>query len=152
MFAAVREGMEAVVHEAGGTGAASRIPGLRVAGKTGTAQVIQSKTAVANGDRKILQDHALFVAYAPVDKPKIAVAVIVEHGGHGGSAAAPVARAIFAQYFGLKDVVTPPLKAEPTIPTPEPLDPEVPPTELPEEVEAIAPPPDEAAAVSPFGD
>lgn len=152
MFTAVRAGMEAVVHEAGGTGAASRIPGLRVAGKTGTAQVIQSKTAVANGDRKILQDHALFVAYAPVDKPKIAVAVIVEHGGHGGSAAAPVARAIFAEYFGLKDVITPPLKTEPLVPAPPPLDPEVPPSELPEEVEAIAPLPDEPAAVSPFGD
>jgi penicillin-binding protein 2 len=152
MFAAVRQGMEAVVHEGGGTGAASRIPGLRVAGKTGTAQVIQSKTAVASGDPKNLRDHALFVAYAPADKPKIAVAVIVEHGGHGGSAAAPVARAIFAQYFGLKDVVTPPLKTESPEKPQEPLDLETSPAELPEEVEAVPPPFDDPAAASPFGE
>jgi penicillin-binding protein 2 len=152
MFRAVRQGMEAVVHEGGGTGAACRIPGLRVAGKTGTAQVIQSKTAVASGDPKNLRDHALFVAYAPADKPKIAVAVIVEHGGHGGSAAAPVARAIFAQYFGLKDVVTTPLQAETPEKPQEPLDPETPPAELPEEVEVVPPPPDEPAGEPPFGD
>jgi penicillin-binding protein 2 len=156
MFLAVRQGMEAVVNEAGGTGAACRIPGLRVAGKTGTAQVIQSKTAGASGDPKNLRDHALFVAYAPADKPKIAVAVIVEHGGHGGSAAAPVARAIFAQYFGLKDVVTPPLKAEaPEKPQEKPqeqVDPEIPPTELPEEVMPLPPPPDEPAGEPPSGE
>jgi penicillin-binding protein 2 len=48
-----------------------------------------------------LQDHALFVAYAPAVAPEIAVAVIVEHGGHGGSAAAPVAKAMFEAYFGI---------------------------------------------------
>ena len=152
MFAAVRQGMAAVVNEEGGTGAACRIPGLRVAGKTGTAQVIQSKTALASGDPKNLRDHALFVAFAPADKPKIAVAVIVEHGGHGGSAAAPVARAIFAQYFGLKDVVTPPLHTEPVEKPQEPLDPETPPAELPEEVVPVPPPPDEPAGEPPFGE
>lgn len=154
MFSAVRQGMEAVVNEAGGTGASCRIPGLRVAGKTGTAQVIQSKTAVASGDPKNLRDHALFVAFAPADKPKIAVAVIVEHGGHGGSAAAPVARAIFAQYFGLKDVVTPPLKAEVAEkPKEQQVDQETPPSELPEGVEAVPPlPPEEPAEEPPIGD
>ena len=114
--------------------------------------MIQSKTAVASGDPKNLRDHALFVAFAPADKPKIAVAVIVEHGGHGGSAAAPVARAIFAQYFGLKDVVTPPLKAETPEKPQEPLDPETSPAELPEEVETVPPPFDDPAAASPFGE
>lgn len=149
MFRAVRQGMEAVVNEAGGTGASCRIPGLRVAGKTGTSQVIQSKTVIASGDPKNLRDHALFVAYAPADKPKIAVAVIVEHGGHGGSAAAPVARAIFAQYFGLKDVVTPPLTAEVAAKPLEPVDPEIPPIELPEGVEPLPPPPPEKPAEEP---
>ncbi len=45
------------------------------------------------------QDHAWFVAYAPADAPKIAVAVLVEHGGHGGAAAAPVARKVIEEYF-----------------------------------------------------
>lgn len=153
MFVTVRQGMEAVVNEGGGTGAACRLPGLRVAGKTGTAQVIQSKTAIASGDPKNLRDHALFVAFAPADKPKIAVSVIVEHGGHGGSAAAPVARAIFAKYFGLKDVVTPPLKTEVVEKPQEIVDPESPPSELPEEVEP-APhlPQEETAEEPPIGD
>lgn len=149
MFLPLRQGMEAVVHEGGGTGASCRIPGLRIAGKTGTAQVIQSKTAIASGDPKELRDHALFVAYAPAHKPKIAVAVIVEHGGHGGSAAAPVARAIFAHYFGLKDVVTEPLQSEPVEKPHEPVDPETSPLELPEEVEPGHPLPPEDPADDP---
>lgn len=136
-FVAVRQGMEAVVNEAGGTGASCRIPGLRVAGKTGTAQVIKNPKNKSANDPKELRDHALFVAYAPADKPKIAVAVIVEHGGHGGSAAAPVARAIFAAYFGLKDVVTPPLKSEPEAKPQEQVDQEKPPETLPAEVEPL---------------
>jgi penicillin-binding protein 2 len=47
------------------------------------------------------RDHALFIAYAPADNPQVAVAVVVEHGGHGGSVAAPIARAMFTSYFGL---------------------------------------------------
>ena len=68
-----------------------------MAGKTGTAQVIAQKVA----GRKLsanTQDHAWFVAYAPADNPKIAVAVVVEHGGHGGSAAAPVAKKVIEEY------------------------------------------------------
>jgi penicillin-binding protein 2 len=69
-----------------------------VAGKTGTAQVIAQKIP----GRKLsenTQDHAWFIAYAPVDDPKIAVAVLVEHGGHGGGAAAPVARRVIEEYM-----------------------------------------------------
>ena len=53
-----------------------------------------------------LRDHALFIAYAPADKPQLAVAVIVENGGHGGSAAAPVARRLFDQYLLNSPVMT----------------------------------------------
>jgi len=75
---ALSAAMEQVV--AGGTGGAARVPGVRVGGKTGTAQN-------PAGD-----DHALFICYAPVEKPTIAIAVVVENGGHGGSTAAPIAQ------------------------------------------------------------
>lgn len=143
-FMAVRQGMEAVVRDPGGTGASSRLPGIRVAGKTGTAQVVRNQENRANADAREFQDHALFVAFAPVEKPKIAVAVIVEHGGHGGSAAAPVAKAILAKYFGLDDLAAPPAKKEekPAVAQP-PVDAEKPPSELPPEVEKVPPPPDD---------
>lgn len=75
-----------------------------VAGKTGTAQVAGMSQEELRA-RKLeetpfhLRDHALFVAFAPVDDPKIAVAVIAEHAGHGGSAAAPIARKVMDQYL-----------------------------------------------------
>ncbi|MEP7028932.1 MAG: penicillin-binding protein 2, partial [Candidatus Eisenbacteria bacterium] len=75
---ALSAAMEQVV--AGGTGGAARVPGVRVGGKTGTAQTSSG------------QDHALFICYAPIDDPQIAIAVVVEHGGHGGSTAAPIAQ------------------------------------------------------------
>lgn len=77
VWEAVQKGLEAVV--ATGTGTAARIPGIRVAGKTGTAQNPHGK------------DHALFVCYAPADQPTVALAFVVENSGHGGSIAAPLA-------------------------------------------------------------
>lgn len=71
-----------------GTGQQCKIPGLRVAGKTGTAQNPHGK------------DHAWFVAFAPVDKPTIAVAVLVEHGVHGATTAAPIARKMIIAALG----------------------------------------------------
>ncbi len=71
-----------VVEDEHGTGKRARIPGVHVAGKTGTAQN-------PHGD-----DHAWFVAYAPAEDPVISVCVLVERGGHGGSTAAPIAREI----------------------------------------------------------
>ncbi len=68
------------------------------AGKTGTSQVIGMKQGEKYVESKINErhrDHALFIAYAPAEKPKIALAVLVENGGHGGSAAAPIARLVF---------------------------------------------------------
>jgi penicillin-binding protein 2 len=94
----IRRALAGVVAEPGGTGHAAQTPVATVAGKTGTAQVIAQKIA----GRKLAEqnrDHAWFVAYAPVEKPKIAVAVLVEHGGHGGSAAAPVAKRVIEEYL-----------------------------------------------------
>ncbi len=109
-LAVVRSGLEAVVNEPGGTGASSRLNSVRVAGKTGTSQVVRMKEGrVKSQDvAYLLRDHALFVAYAPASAPRIAVAVVVEHGSHGGSSAGPVARAIFANYFGIDTAAVPP--------------------------------------------
>ena len=83
-----------------GTGGAARSPLIQVAGKTGTAQVIEMKGAYLKSEQLSYfnRDHAWFVSYAPVDKPQIAVAVLVEHGGHGGSAAAPLAKKVFEKF------------------------------------------------------
>jgi len=83
----IREAMEAVVYDEGGTGSLARVEGVRVAGKTGTAQNPHG------------EDHALFICYAPVDAPEIAIAVLKENAGHGGSEAAPVAQRVMNAYF-----------------------------------------------------
>ncbi|MBC8210636.1 MAG: penicillin-binding protein 2 [Gammaproteobacteria bacterium] len=96
-------GMENVVHNVRGT--AHRIEqGLsyRIAGKTGTAQVFsiaQDEEYDEETVRKKLRDHALFMAFAPADDPRIALAVIVENGGHGSSVAAPIARRLMDAYL-----------------------------------------------------
>ena len=95
--------MTDVVHSARGT--ARRIgkdSPYKIAGKTGTAQVFGLKEEEkydADAIAEKLRDHALFIAFAPVDDPKIAIAVIVENGGGGGSVAAPIARAIMDAYL-----------------------------------------------------
>jgi penicillin-binding protein 2 len=79
----------------------------RIAGKTGTAQVFGVKQGERYRPEELaerLLDHALFMAFAPAEDPQIAVAVIVENGGHGGSAAAPAARAVMDRYFAAKPV------------------------------------------------
>lgn len=97
-LAAVRSALLGVTSEAGGTARGAATPLAPVAGKTGTAQVIAQK--VAGGKlTESTQDHAWFVAYAPASDPKIAVAVFVEHGGHGGAAAAPVAKKVIEEYL-----------------------------------------------------
>src|SRR6059058_6465426 len=92
VWAFLRQSLWAVVND-NGTGAAARIPGLDIAGKTGTAQT------VANSKSEKGQDHAWFAAFAPVKDPEVVVIVLVERGGHGGSAAAPIARQIFNTIF-----------------------------------------------------
>ncbi len=74
----------------------------RVAGKTGTAQVITIKQNERYDAKTISErnrDHALFIAYAPVKDPKIALAIVVENGEHGGSTAGPIARQLFDYYL-----------------------------------------------------
>ena len=83
----VREGMRRAVMEPGGTGAAAKVQGIEVAGKTGTAQNPHGK------------DHAWFVGFAPYDHPKIAIAVLVENAGFGGTYSAPIAGMCFEQYL-----------------------------------------------------
>ena len=82
-LAAIREGMELTVEHPQGTGHKAQIPGLLIAGKTGTAEV--------GGDKP---DHAWFAGYVPADRPRYAFTVFLEHGGSGGKAAAPLARQV----------------------------------------------------------
>ena len=92
-----------------GTARRIRSTEYRIAGKTGTSQVFslgQNQRYSAATLPKHLHDHALFVAFAPVEDPRIAIAVIVEHGGGGGATAAPVARRIMDAYLGGGTVVT----------------------------------------------
>ena len=110
-LARVRDALHGVVAERQGTGGRSRVQGVSVAGKTGTAQVVglQHSEGLEDDEIPIAQrDHAWFVAFAPVEDPEIAVVVLVEHGGHGGSAAAPIARRILEAYF-TQDVAPPEL-------------------------------------------
>lgn len=93
----VRAGMAAVVNEDGGTGRGARLEDdrVRLAGKTGTSQVNRASSDRVQSEIDWAQrDHALFVAYFPYDKPRYAVAAIVEHGGGGGATAAPLVREI----------------------------------------------------------
>jgi penicillin-binding protein 2 len=92
VWAFLRQALWAVVND-GGTGGAARIPGLDVAGKTGTAQII-AKSKSEKG-----QDHAWFAAFAPVKDPEVVVVVLVERGGHGGDVAAPIAKQILSTIF-----------------------------------------------------
>jgi penicillin-binding protein 2 len=106
----VKEGLLAVVNESGGTGGMARLYEVKVAGKTGTSQVVKLR------DRRgaipyEYRDHALFVAFAPYDKPEVAVAVVIEHGEHGGGAAAPIAGRILRAYFEEKGVIRRPAKS-----------------------------------------
>jgi len=100
VFEAVRFGMRQAVIGHGGTGRVVDIPGITVAGKTGSAE-----------DPPRKRPHAWFICFAPMEKPEIAIAVISEQGGHGSTGAAPVARAILDVYFGKKK----PKEVKPTV-------------------------------------
>jgi penicillin-binding protein 2 len=97
----VRGGLADVVQLPSGTGGAARSKLVAVAGKTGTAQVVEMKGAYLKSEQLSYfnRDHAWFVSYAPVENPQIAVAVLVEHGGHGGSAAAPMAKKVIEKFI-----------------------------------------------------
>ncbi|MFZ5907950.1 MAG: penicillin-binding protein 2 [Nitrospirota bacterium] len=99
----VKKGLFGVVNEAGGTGWAAKTS-VPIGGKTGTAQVVSMRSGISSHAEQF-RDHAWFVAFAPVEKPEIALAVLVEHGGHGGGAAAPIAKAAIEAY--MKSMETP---------------------------------------------
>lgn len=98
----LRTGLVDAVNKRTGTGWIARIAGVQVAGKTGTAQVVaieddEDKSGEETPFR--FRDHAWFVAFAPAEDPRVAVAVLVEHGGHGASAAGPIAREMIRTYL-----------------------------------------------------
>jgi penicillin-binding protein 2 len=94
-LATVRSGLVGVVNESKGTAYRARSEEIEVAGKTGTAQV---RSGRAEGGYES-NTHAWFVGFAPAGRPRIAISVLVEHGGHGGDVAAPVAMEIVDKYF-----------------------------------------------------
>lgn len=99
--ATVRNALIDVARPGGTAAAAGAGAAYTLAGKTGTSQVVgikQGEKYVENKIQERHRDHALFIAYAPAENPKIAVSVLVENGGHGGSSAAPIARLVM-DYF-----------------------------------------------------
>jgi penicillin-binding protein 2 len=113
-LAILTHALEGVVGEEHGTGARARVPGVRVAGKTGTAQVVGLKHTEDLEDGEIplkYRDHGWFAAFAPAEAPEIVVVALAEHGGHGGSAAGPIVQAVMARYFETHKPA-PPLRGE----------------------------------------
>ncbi len=105
----INKALWGVVNEKGGTGSVLKRPEADVSGKTGTAQVIGlPQDQAARKAKRVsadFRDHALFACFAPYGNPEIAVAVILENAGHGGSAAAPVARKVIDAYFARKHTI-----------------------------------------------
>jgi penicillin-binding protein 2 len=97
-LALIRDALADVVEE--GTATRAQLGPIHVAGKTGTAQVFKKSVGVdADKQPKDERDHAWFIGYAPAEKPEIAFAIVIEHGGHGGTTAAPVARKVLEVFF-----------------------------------------------------
>jgi penicillin-binding protein 2 len=102
----VQEALMGVVNEPHGTGWVCALKDVKVAGKTGTAQVVTMPQDFKKGDMDRMplkfRDHAWFVAYAPVEDPRISIVVLVEHGGFGAAAAAPIAKKVIEKYLSLE--------------------------------------------------
>ena len=101
----VKKCLRDAVNKPTGTGWIARVAGMDVAGKTGTAQVVgmpddddKKKNAVESIEH-YHRDHGWFVAFAPAKEPRVAVAVLIEHGGHGSTSAAPIAREMIRTYL-----------------------------------------------------
>jgi penicillin-binding protein 2 len=111
-FQIIQEALRGAVNDPHGTGWTCALKHVKVAGKTGTAQVVRLPENFKKGDMNRMplkfRDHAWFVAYAPFEDPKIAISVLVEHGGFGASAAAPIAKKVIEKY--LNQEPSPPLK------------------------------------------
>lgn len=101
----VRSALSDVVNGGSGTGGRARSRLVEIAGKTGTAQVAEMRGKIVKSEQLpyLIRDHAWFVAYAPAKQPEIAVVVLVEHGGHGASAAAPLAKKVIEKYLSPRD-------------------------------------------------
>lgn len=115
---AVREGMISVVEE--GTGRRAKLAGITVGGKTGSSQVVTHARLEANKNQRDIQPHGWFMCFAPAENPKIAMAVLVEHGRSGSESAVPVAARILSKYFKV------PLPGATVPPPAEPEEPPVP--------------------------
>jgi penicillin-binding protein 2 len=101
-LALVKQGMMGVTQPGGTAASMGAGASYTIAAKTGTAQVIgiaQNQKYNASQIDEYHRDHALFIAYAPAEAPKIALAIIVENGGHGGTAAGPIARQVLDYYL-----------------------------------------------------
>ncbi|HEX4406665.1 MAG TPA: penicillin-binding transpeptidase domain-containing protein, partial [Polyangia bacterium] len=133
-LAFVRQALVGVVNEPKGTAYKVRSKDIEVAGKTGTAQV--RGRGAADADTYDAATHAWFVGFAPAGRPKIALSVLVEHGGHGGDVAAPVAVEIIDNYFAQ---VAPGDKAAPRVGLPRRRGGGIIPTS---DVEDVPPPPE----------
>ncbi|MBU2537801.1 MAG: penicillin-binding protein 2 [Proteobacteria bacterium] len=108
-LALIKEALVGVVNSPGGTAKVVKLPDVLIGGKTGTAQVVGLSHVEGMSEKNIpykYRDHAWFTSFAPAEKPEIAVTVLVEHGQHGGSAAGPVARAVYKRYFELKSGIS----------------------------------------------
>jgi penicillin-binding protein 2 len=111
----VRSAMCDVVNGAGGTGHAAHLDNITVCAKTGTSQVVkEAGNARIPEDKEPMKyrDHGWFVAYAPSNHPQIAIACVIEHGGHGGSSAGPVVHDVMQRFFELY----PPPGSKPAVP------------------------------------
>jgi penicillin-binding protein 2 len=97
----ITQAMWSVVNE-GGTAAASKLPGIEFCGKTGTAQVVGAEAKQRATDKSKLKNNAWFVGFAPRRNAEIVVAVLVQAGGYGAEAAAPVAQQIVKAYYAKK--------------------------------------------------
>ena len=114
-YRTLQRAMRGVVWQSKGTARAARSAVVDIAGKTGTAQVVGMDDEDPKKQKDLIRkhrDHAWFGAFAPVKDPKIAVAVIVEHGGHGGAVAAPVAREVIEAYMTQRETYVPPAEME----------------------------------------
>ncbi len=100
----IRKALHDVVNMPKGTGQKAKLKNIIVSGKTGTVQVVRMKNKMGFEKEDVPykhRDHAWFVGFAPYEKPEIVVAVLIEHGGHGGATAAPIAKKIIKKYFQL---------------------------------------------------
>ncbi|MCD6569195.1 MAG: penicillin-binding protein 2 [Deltaproteobacteria bacterium] len=101
----IKEALRKVVEDPHGTGRGIRDPMFSIGGKTGTSQVVKGVTSKLPDESDIpykYRDHAWFFGFSPVENPEILVVAVVEHGGHGGSIAAPIVRDVIKGYFFLK--------------------------------------------------